>query len=110
MYWTFGFIISLIVFIIIMGLLFFKAGREVLEEMFSDTYLGDSLNAFRMFENGEECVATGIFSLLTSFILLFALSLLFFFITWILWPLLVAFAIYFGIFVWWYKNKIKKKK
>lgn len=110
MYWTFGFIISLIIFIIIMGLLFFKAGRDVLEEMFSDTFLGDCLEAFRMFGEGNETITAGMISLFLSFILLLAFSLLFFFVIWIFWPLLVAFAIYYGIFVWWYKNKIKKKK
>ena len=108
MYWTFGFIISLIIFIIIMGLLFFKAGRDVLEEMFSDTFLGDCLEEFRMFGEGNGTIGTGMISLFLSFILLFARSLLFFFVIWILWPLLVAFAIYFGVFIWWYKNKKHK--
>ena len=110
MYWTLGLIVASIIFIIIIGLIFFEAGREVLEEMFSDTYLGDNLETFRMFENDEESVATGMFSLLTSFILLFALSLLFFFITWILWPLPVIFGAYVGIFIKVYKGKLKKKK
>ena len=110
MYWTLGLIVATKVFIIIMGLLFFEAGRDLLEETFSDTFLGDCLEEFRMFREGNETIGTGMISLFLSFILLLALSLLFFFVIWIFWPLLVAFAIYFGIFVWWYKNKIKKKK
>ena len=109
MYWSIGFVLAIVSFLIIMGLLFIKSGRDFLEDTFYEFALGDQLEDFRLFTEGKRNVTTGMYSLFAAFLILLAVSLVFFVFMWIFWPFIVGFIMYFGIFMRCHKDRIIKE-
>lgn len=106
MYFTIGFYLGLIILSIMMGSLFFRKSRRLLEDIFDDYDLGNALNVFREFEEGNKFTKSeGLMSFLFAFFIMLFFSLMAKLITWLLWPLIMILILYLIFFNYKFKDK-----